>query len=60
MTEKQFTIEYDKDGDLIVKETIIYYMGDFVDKERIKPLINRMNELAKEKRQVWNEIDEWE
>ena len=46
MTEIRFTIEYDNDGDLIVKETIIYYMGDFVDKEKIEPLIKRMNELV--------------
>ena len=45
---REFTIEYDKDGDLIVKETIIYYMGDFVDKDKIKPLVDRLNQIAKE------------
>ena len=43
---KRFTIDYDKDGDLIVKETTIYYLGAFVDKKAIEPLIQRMNELA--------------
>ena len=45
---ERFTIEHDKDGELIVKETITYYMGDFVSEETIKPLVKRLNELTKE------------